>query len=263
MGSTCIHHLQAPIAVDVCVARPLRINPLCCHSKQARPSHPSIRTASESLCLTHSDIVRVTGTADSSWISLPLSLALQLFGGLPSGCSRMALARCVCLQDGFLLWQLLCLCTEYDLPKPLWRSIAKKRATHQIENLRSLAKVCQGRAACSSHPNEAVACASHEGVPLAEARYAPVLPVLLEAPTLRCAPLCPLCPCASISGSSTGWSRPGGGAKNFPLCCLRAVQFRLQAAAISYALLCHHEAQSNRGNSKDVLQSFGLLVTFA
>ena len=26
------------------------------------------------------------------------------------------------VQDGFELWQLLCLCGEYDLPQPLWRS---------------------------------------------------------------------------------------------------------------------------------------------
>ena len=46
---------------------------------------------------------------------------------------------------------------------------------------------------------------------------------------------------------------------------LRAFQFRLQAAAISYALLCHHEVRYPGGNSKDASKkgSSGLLVTFA
>eukprot|EP00913_Durusdinium_trenchii_P011878 g11156.t1 len=29
--------------------------------------------------------------------------------------------RLVCCHDGFLLWQLLCLCSSYQLPEPLWR----------------------------------------------------------------------------------------------------------------------------------------------
>lgn len=105
--------------------RPLRINPLCCHSKQ---------------------------------------VLLTALGFLYR--SRL---HCNFSEDGFLLWQLLCLCTEYDLPKPLWR-YAKAAL---------LAAVTQ-------------------------TRYAPVLPVLLEA------------------RAQVGLDQE-------------------EAAAISYALLCHHE----------------------